>query len=220
MLMQWASQGVMGAALLQLVNLMLSRYSCSPAEDEELLQQLQQLPPRKQAAVVARAAEKRCLVAMKKGVMEGEEAVAGGEWQQQVESAVKEGLKGLVQRRADKREEREQEDEEGESEEEGDEEGESEEEEEEEEEEDMGEQEKGNEKHGGRAYQDKSRCRPSKRKECPAEHGSDAADGGGKRARKQVNVKPAVGSNKQSREAEDSSKAAAGPVGFTFDFAV
>jgi hypothetical protein len=53
-------------ALQRLCRLMVSRYTCSMEEDEALLQQLEQLPPRKAAAVVARTAEKRCWAAFEK----------------------------------------------------------------------------------------------------------------------------------------------------------
>jgi hypothetical protein len=53
-------------ALQHLCRLMVSRYTCSLEQDEALLQQLEQLPPRKAAAVVARAAEKRCWAAFGK----------------------------------------------------------------------------------------------------------------------------------------------------------
>ncbi len=51
-------------ALTALLELMLSRYRCTLEEDLQLLQggQYQRLPPRHQAAVLARVPEKQCLV--------------------------------------------------------------------------------------------------------------------------------------------------------------
>jgi hypothetical protein len=46
--------------------LMLARYPTSLQEDEALLARLDALPPRLQAAVVARGGEKRCLAAMRR----------------------------------------------------------------------------------------------------------------------------------------------------------
>ncbi len=53
------------AALQAVVGLMLSRYTCSLAADQELLARLDGLPPRLQAAVVARSSEKECLHALR-----------------------------------------------------------------------------------------------------------------------------------------------------------
>lgn len=49
------------AALSRLVRLMLSRHTCSLEDDTALLAQLQQLPPRRAAALLARLPEKEVL---------------------------------------------------------------------------------------------------------------------------------------------------------------
>lgn len=56
--LQSAAPAQLASALQQLVVLMVSRYTCSLQEDQQLLQGMDQLPPRQAAAVTARSAEK------------------------------------------------------------------------------------------------------------------------------------------------------------------
>jgi hypothetical protein len=56
--LQFASGSQLASALQQLVVLMVSRYSCSLQQDQQLLQQKDSLAPRLAAAVTARIGEK------------------------------------------------------------------------------------------------------------------------------------------------------------------